>query len=332
MTIPSDTDRPSDRLTTASSSPAGEGVGAPAASQPAGSTPARAKEPAIHCQKCKHENVPNAQKCARCGANLLPGAGLAQRLWIFFSATSLAVTCFYFFFINIKKIELGGKPAIYLVGLLIFGILTLGFGLIQSLRKIPLDERYVMRARRHASLNKLQAIADYGSAMQTAPQYLVLNYLVERAKLYQDLGMPGQAASDWQRALAKINDRIARANPPVPDLFKQRAELYKNLDMKDEYALEMLLYSIEKEKTFKFKEDQVASGMQEGFSKGTEDLKRQEFHKLRIGIMQDPKFRIVAECKKCRATVDLDYKLHCTRKTSHRVTNIRPVLRKPDPS
>ena len=332
MTTPPTKDRSSGRLTSASSSPAEEEIGAPAANQPAGTKPVEAGGPAIHCHKCKHVNAPDAQKCARCGANLLPGTSLGQRFWILVFSTLMAVVIFYAFFMNSNKVEAGGKNALYLVALPIFGVLMFGYGIIKFLRKIPLDERYVNRARRHLSLNKLQTIADYGSAMQTAPQYLVLNYLIERAKLYQDLGMSAEAGLDWQRALEKINDRIARAKPPVPGLFKQRAELYKNLKMEDEYALEMLLYTIEKEKTFKFKRGHIAEGWEEGLKQGSEDAQRNELRKLRAEIMKNQKYGIVGQCKKCKSIVDLDARLDCTNNPKHLIQNISPTLRKIDPS
>jgi hypothetical protein len=67
-------------------------------------------------------------------------------------------------------------------------------------------------------------------------------------------------------------------------------------------------------------------------TKGSEDAKRQEFQNLRAGILQDPKFSITAQCKKCRTTVELDHKLHCPKGARHKVTNIRPVLKKPETS
>lgn len=330
MTIPPTKDRSSGRLTSVSRSPAEEVIGAPAANQLAGTKPVEVGGPAIHCHKCKHVNAPDAQKCARCDANLLPGISLGQRFGILVFSTLLAVAIFYAFFMNINKVEAGEKNTLYLVALPIFGVLIFGYGIIKFLRKIPLDERYVNRARRHLSLNKLQTIADYGSAMKTAPQYLVLNYLIERAKLYQDLGMSAEAGLDWQRALEKINDRIAREKPPVPDMFKQRAQLYKNLKMEDEYALEMLLYTIEKEKTLKSKRGHIAEGWEEGLQKGSEDAQRQELQKLRAEIMINQKYKIVGQCKKCHSIVDLDAKLDCTNNSKHHITNINPALRKID--
>ena len=295
-------------------------------------TETQPEQAAIHCHQCKKVNPPQAQKCAGCGANLLPGTSLVQRFVIFVCCTLLAVISFSSVQHLAKKVEPGDKNSIYVVGLLIFGLLILGYGFIQSLRKVPLDERYATRAKRHASLNKLQAIADYSSAMRIAPKHLVLNYLGERAKLEREVGMTEQAMSDWQRALEMVNERIAKANPPVPELFQQRADLHQNLGRPDEHSLDMLAYAIEKEKTLTTKEGELAESWEEGFIKGSEDVKRQELQKLRAGILQDPRFRIIAECKKCHKIVNLDSKLKCPKDKKHKVSNIRPVLRKTGPA
>lgn len=298
--------------------------------QPAESELGKPKVQTIHCQKCKHENAPTALKCSQCGTNLLPGAGLGERIGVFGCSTILAVISFAVaFFVFRLKAEIGGKDLIYLAGLILFGVLMFGFGTLWSLRKTPLYERYETRAKRHVSLNPWQAIADFGSAIDLAPQTQAFDYLLERAKLYQELGMTMEARTDWQHALENINARMAKPKAPVIDLNKQRAEIYKYLGMEDEYAMEMLLYTIEKEKTFKFKQDEVAMGVEEGFKKGTEDAKRNELQQVRAEIMKNHKYGIVGQCKKCHSVVDLDHKLYCTNNPKHRkITNISPSLRK----
>ena len=91
--------------------------------------------------------------------------------------------------------------------------------------------------------------------------------------------MTMEARTDWQHALENINARMAKPKAPVIDLNKQRAEIYKYLGMEDEYAMEMLHYTIEKEKTFKFKQDDIAMGWEEGFKKGTEDVSARNYNK-----------------------------------------------------
>jgi hypothetical protein len=176
-------------------------------------------------------------------------------------------------------------------------------------------------------LNPVQAFADYGSALNGAPQAQAFDILLARARLYQGQGMVREAGTDWQRALENINNRIAKPKAPV-ELNKKRAELYKTMGMEDEYALEMLRYTIEKEKTFKFKKDAIAMGVEEGFKKGTEEVARKELQKLRAEIMSNHRYRIVGQCNNCRCEVDLDGRLDCTNNAKHRkISNIRPALR-----
>jgi ribosomal protein L40E len=333
----------SDWHTTAPGSSVGAGAGnlnAPAIKPPipetvplirsAGSELDKQKVQTIHCLKCKHENAPGAKKCNQCGTNLLPGTGIGQRFGVFGCSTILVVISFVVAFLFFRyKPGFGGKDWIYLAGLIFFGVLMFGFGIIWSLSKTPLYEQYATRAKRHTSLNPLQAIADYGSAIDIAPPTQAFNYLLERADFYRGLGMLLEARTDLQHALENINGRMAKSKAPVIDLIKQRAEIYKYLGMEDEYAMEMLLYTIEKEKTFKFKQNDIAMGMEEGFKKGTEDSKRNELQQVRGEIMKNRKYGIVGQCRKCHSIVDLDHKLVCTNNPKHlKITNIIPALRK----
>jgi hypothetical protein len=289
------------------------------------------KEPSIFCQKCNHQNQPDSKKCSQCGADLLPGAGFAERLGVFILTTILALVSFGcgFLFFRFKP-EFNGKDWIYLAGIILFGVFMFGLGVLSAFRKVPIHERYSTRAKRHISLIPRQAISDFSSAINSAPLMQAFDYLQERANLFQNLGMEEEAKLDWKLALKNINSRMANLKPPFMELTKQRAEIYKNLDMQDEYAMEMLLYTIEKESAFKFKEDEIAKGLDEGFKKGTEDVKRKEFHQQRTDIMKNPRYGIVGYCHKCKSAVDLDYKLKCSKDPKHKkITDIKPKLRKP---
>ena len=99
--------------------------------------------------------------------------------------------------------------------------------------------------------------------------------------------------------------------------------------MEDEYAMEMLKYTIEMEKTFKFKRDHIAMGWEEGLKKGSEDFKRKELQQLRTGIMNNPRYGIVGKCKQCHSIVDLDPLLECTKNPKHnKISDIIPTIRK----
>jgi len=283
---------------------------------------------AITCQKCNHENAPAAAKCAQCGKKLLPGVTAGERFLGFIGTTILSVLIIGGVFLYYRYMAEGGfKDVVYLPILVGFGVVIFFLGLILTLRKTPLYERYETRAKQHVSLNPLQAIADYSAAINSAPPAKALEFLLERGKLYQGLGMASEARADWQRALENVNSQLAMPKASI-DLYKQRAELLKELGMQDEYALQMLRYTIEKENTLKTKRKDIAMGWEEGIKKGLEDNERQELDKIRTEIMANPRYKIVAQCKQCRKQVDLNARLECPNDANHKkISDIRPSLR-----
>ncbi len=66
------------------------------------------KVQAVHCQKCKHENAPGAKKCSQCGTDLLPGAGIGQRLGVLGGSLFLAVISFIVAFLSLNTMLNGG--------------------------------------------------------------------------------------------------------------------------------------------------------------------------------------------------------------------------------
>ena len=283
---------------------------------------------AITCQKCNHENAPAAAKCAQCGKKLLPGVTAGERFLGFIGTTILSVLIIGGVFLYYRYMAEGGfRDVVYLPILVGLGVGIFFLGLILALRKTPLYERYETRAKRHISLSPQQAIADYSAAINGAPPAKALEYLLERGKLYQGLGMATEARADWQRALENVNSQLATPKPSI-DLYKQRAELLKELGMQDEYALQMLRYTIEKENTLKTKRKDIAMGWEEGIKKGLEDNERQELDKIRTEIMANPRYKIIAQCKQCRKQVDLNARLECPNDANHKkISDIRPSLR-----
>ena len=54
----------------------------------------RPSEQVIFCQKCKHENAPDATHCSQCGTTLLPGAGVGERIGVLIGTILLALLSF----------------------------------------------------------------------------------------------------------------------------------------------------------------------------------------------------------------------------------------------
>jgi hypothetical protein len=275
-------------------------------------------EQAIICAKCGQSNPPQEVKCIQCKKDLLPGLDAGQRACLFGCSTvvgiaSLAAAVVIF----MNKVEVDGKGMIYLAGLVIFGFLVFSVGAGYAVRKVPLHERYAQRAECHVEINPIQAIADYGSASKDAPRAITLVNLTKRAALCQKIGRSSEARSSWQQALEILTFQIEKLKLPDPELLIQRAELYRNLGLTDEATLEMLRYTIEKEASFKFKQDEIAMGVSEGWQKGTEDQARGELQKVRAELLMDKQYRIVGDCKQCRKTVALDQNLRCTNNLKH---------------
>jgi ribosomal protein L40E len=286
---------------------------------------------AIYCHKCNHENTPDATNCSQCGTDLLPGAGAGERIGVFISTIIIGFLSFGAVYLYFRFNAQWGVKDFFIIGaLIVFGTLMIIVGIFSSLRKIPPYERYETRAKRHVTSNPLQATVDYGSAINIAPQTQAFDFMLERAKLFQGLGMTTEARTDWQHALDNINGRMAMPKAPI-DLIRQRAEICKDLGMEDEYAMQMLRYTIEKEKTFKTKRSDIAMGWEEGLKKGSEDFNRQELEKIRAEILANPKYKIVGQCKNCHSVVDLNAGLECTNNVKHRkITEISPTLKTTD--
>jgi ribosomal protein L40E len=115
----------------------------------------RTNEQIIYCQKCKHENAPEATHCSQCGTDLLPGEGAAERVGTLIGTTLVALLGFggaYLFFKY--NPEWGLKALLFLGALIVSGVFAVFYGIFLTLRKIPLRERYEKRAKRHVSLRE----------------------------------------------------------------------------------------------------------------------------------------------------------------------------------
>jgi hypothetical protein len=276
----------------------------------------------IHCQRCKQQNTPEAQKCSQCGTDLLPGYGAGERLGALIAGIVLGAICLALTFLIMK-------PDIALRTLSVGAVvLMLGFGLWWLFRRTPDYERYEIRAKRHVKLDPVQAIADYGAAIEHAPETAAFDLLDTRAKLCWSHGQPDLARSDWQRALENINSRITKSKDTDLELHKKRAETYQHLGKNDEYAMEMLAYTLAKEKTLKTQKREIARDIKGGIQKGSDDATRSELAKLREPILKDKRYALTGYCRKCDTTVDLDANLDCINNPKHwDISGVTPILR-----
>ncbi len=151
----------------------------------------------IQCHKCQSENTADREKCQECGADLLPGEGLSDRLSYLVYGIIGGVVCGIGSYLLIKsEIEL---PECLLISPQLCGLATIGLpimGIVSALRKTPLYQRYATRARRHIELDPEQAISDFSQALELAPEKEKAGLLKERATLYEKLGMQEEATRD----------------------------------------------------------------------------------------------------------------------------------------
>lgn len=186
----------------------------------------------IHCQKCNQQNVSEAEKCSQCGANLLPGAGIKERLGQLGCLVVAGILTPVLALLILPRLAVGNiLDNLILMGAIILsivmGIVFILLGISLAVGKTPVYDRYKRRAERHVDLDPQQAIADYGKAIELAPEAIAFDLLSARAGLYHKQGMIEEEKSDWRRALENINHRIAVSKTSDPNLEKQRDAILK---------------------------------------------------------------------------------------------------------
>jgi ribosomal protein L40E len=188
----------------------------------------------IHCQKCNQQNAPEAQKCSQCGANLLPGAGIKERLGQLGCLVVAGILIPVLAILILPRLAVGNiLDSLILMGAIILsivaGIVFILLGISLAVGKTPVYDRYKRRAERHVELYPKQAIADYGAAIELAPKAAAFDLLSARARLFHKQGMIEEEKADWRRALDNVNHRIAVSKTSDPELEKQLAAVRKHL-------------------------------------------------------------------------------------------------------
>jgi hypothetical protein len=149
----------------------------------------------VHCPKCQAENSSAENRCSQCGAGLLPGKGIPERLKS--AGGGLAAGLFGAALIYVFSQMEEPPPCCLSPEKLALGVVILPImGIVDAVRKPPLHERYVMRARRHVDMDPEQAVADFGRALELAPEKTRAALLKERAALYEKLGMEEESVRD----------------------------------------------------------------------------------------------------------------------------------------
>lgn len=154
----------------------------------------------IVCKKCQESNLPDQSICKKCGADLLPGETIGDRiinLVIGIAGGVIAALIATFLsshpdIAESSEICLLTNPAAWYFAALAVPITAF----VSAIRKTPLYTRYENRAIRHKTIDPDQALADYTSALENAPQKERAKLLKARAALYTQLGKEDQAVED----------------------------------------------------------------------------------------------------------------------------------------
>lgn len=146
----------------------------------------------ITCRKCDSSNPSEATHCEHCGADLLPGETLKDRLLGFLIGVFGGLLSIGVLYLLMKNPELAEtsqcciftNPYVWFIGIFFFPISAL----VNALRKTPLHKRYENRANFHRTKDPEQSLADYTEAINLAPPKKKAELLKQRAELYKTLG------------------------------------------------------------------------------------------------------------------------------------------------
>ena len=139
----------------------------------------------IVCPKCKAENSPAGERCAKCGFNLLPARSIGTRI-----AALIIGLLFVLLIIYLSTQMVAG----FWIGLFILG--PLAAGCFKMVGAGSIADRYEERADKYKESDPQQAIVDYTKAMETGSKSARPIY--ERAKLYRKLGRRDEALHDLE--------------------------------------------------------------------------------------------------------------------------------------
>jgi hypothetical protein len=157
--------------------------------------PSEKGEAVLICPKCEAENPPTLDHCEQCGAALLPGWTIRDRLGLIGTGiVGAAILVGLGYLMNTVE----GVPDCCISPEQLLCMAT--FGLVASfaaaVRRTPEFEQYQKRALRHVEASPEQALADFAKALDTAPPKRHAEILKQRYELLAKLGRKEEAVAD----------------------------------------------------------------------------------------------------------------------------------------
>jgi len=152
----------------------------------------------IHCDKCKTVNPPEQRYCLTCRRDLLPGTSFLVRILSFILMLGISAFSVWILW---KMYQAEDVPDLgcFVSSPIWWGLLALVMpiaGIVVLVKRTPMHERYLDRAKRHLTLDQDQALADMNEALRLAPEKARASILKERGKLLESLGQTKQALRD----------------------------------------------------------------------------------------------------------------------------------------
>lgn len=154
----------------------------------------------IVCPKCQAKNPPGSIQCGDCGSNLLPGETAKNRIFFLVGGIILGIISAvigYYLMTHpntweVRELCFLGNP-IFWVFMTFAGPIS---GIAASIRKTPEYRKYTLRASRHREKEPDQALEDYNTAIELAPQKEKAGLVKERMEFYKSIGREEDSVKD----------------------------------------------------------------------------------------------------------------------------------------
>ena len=150
--------------------------------------PAKAKVPEakVICAKCQARNSTAQEVCLRCGASLLPGRSIGDRV------KRLVLTILvsgFFAALAVLLSELGQEELYcWYSFVLMQSLFSFVGGLAWAFGRTPEYEKHIRRAQRHIAIEPEQALADFTQALKLAPEKERTKISRQRTQICEKLG------------------------------------------------------------------------------------------------------------------------------------------------
>ena len=155
-------------------------------------------EPMVICAKCQAQNPPTQASCSQCGAKLLPGRGILERIGHLIGGVVVAAVFvgLAWLFLQMEMAESLPPCCASPLTLVLMALSGLVGGLKMALSRMPEYEKYEKRAQRHVEPAPQQALADLTKALELAPEKKQADIIKQRGELWAKLGRKEEALED----------------------------------------------------------------------------------------------------------------------------------------